>query len=303
MSVVSVKPLHERQRSQYRDSKFAYSLVWLVVCSEITDGSATALHADGIPVAGDVFIDVAGNVAALTSIDVDLHGNGDRQFEVLCEFDTTVGGDNDDNPLDQPWGYNYTYQESTENYFIDRSDPNGDTGTANKPVVNSAGDAFQQFMTRENGMLVITLTRNVSSYSPANLDQYKHTVNMAPVTIDGTSYATGTLKLSPITATKNTVTLKNLTTVTYYAETLTFKARHEGWNQTVLDVGFHTLVGTKSNNTQSIQPIVDANGTPVTTPWPLDGTGHAKPNSTDTPANLTFSPYFAFLDWTPLSIS
>jgi hypothetical protein len=248
-----------------------------------------------------VFVDIVGNVAALTSIDVDLHGNGDRQFEVLCEFDTTTGL-SQDNPLDAPWGYNYTYQESTENYFIDRSDPNGDTGTTNKPVVNSAGDAFQQFMTRENGMLAITITRNVSSYSPAALDVYKHTVNMAAVTIDGTQYAIGTLKLSPITATKNTVTLQDMTVVTYYAETLTLKARHEGWNQTVLDVGFNTLVGSKANNTQKLQPIMDANGNPITKPWPLDGTGNAKPNATDTPANLTFSPYFAFQDWTPLGI-
>jgi hypothetical protein len=300
MGVVSVKPLHLRQRSQYRDNKTTHTLVWLVQCSSITDGAATAIWADGVPRPGSAFIDTIGQVATLASIDVDLHDKGDRQFEVSCEFDTSIisGGDN---PLDQPWGYAYTYQESTENYFIDRSDPAGDSGTNNKPVTNSSGQAFQQFMTRENGMLNITLTRNVATYSPADLDVYKHTINMAVITIDGTEYDIGTLKLSPITATKNTVTLQDMTVVTYYAETLQFKARHEGWHDHPLDIGTAELVGVKLQNTQLTRPIVDSDGTPVTA-WPLNGSGVKMPNATDTPATLDFEPYFAHQDWSALNI-
>jgi hypothetical protein len=69
-----------------------------------------------------------------------------------------------------------------------------------------------------------------------------------------------------------------------------------------LDVGFNSLVGDKTLNTQTLRPIVDAAGLPIKKPWPLDGSGNKKLNATDTPAVLSFAPYFS-MDWTPLNFS
>ncbi|MDF2434807.1 MAG: hypothetical protein JWP44_4438, partial [Mucilaginibacter sp.] len=114
-------------------------------------------------------------------------------------------------------------------------------------------------------------------------------------------FAAGTCKLSPIGAVKNRKVMSNRTVVVYYAETLTIKARHQGWHDHPLDVGYNELVGDKTKNTQLLRPIVDANGLPLQKPWPLDGTGKRKPNATVAPAVLDFQPYFT-TSWTPLAI-
>jgi hypothetical protein len=302
MSVTDVQPIHPRRRSSWRNGTLIHTLLWLVTCDSQFDGPAVAIFADGIPQNGDVLVDGDSNVCPLTGIDVDPRNSADRIFEVLCEFTAAADNNTDTNPLDQPWDYAYSYNESTEPYFIDRSDPDGDSGTNNKPCVTSAGEAFQQFMTRERGELTITLTRNVASHNAAALDVYSHTINMATITIDGNGFATGVLKISPISAKKNVQKNKDGTSTTYYTQTLTFKARHQGWHDRPLDVGFNQLVGKKSNNTLSLQPIVDANGLQVTKPWPLNGSGAAMLNITDLPFTLDFEPYFAHQDWSALNI-
>src|SRR3954471_1763461 len=113
---------------------------------------------------------------------------------------------------------------------------------------------------RDKGWLNITMSRTEPPHNPAAADQYSNTVNNAPVNLDGTTYATGTLKLSPITATKNTKTLRNGTTVTWYAKTYQFKARHEGWHDKPLDIGFNELVGKVTTNSQNLRRIVDSSG-------------------------------------------
>ena len=302
MAVVSVNPIHPRRRAAYRDSKTTYTLLWLVKCDSAFDGPAAAIWADGIPRPGDVFVDYASQICPLTSIEVDPRQNADRVFEVLVNFDTPTPGQADQNPLDAPWGWSWSYAESTEDYFIDRSDPNGDSGTTNKNVVNSAGEAFERWLQRERGELQITMTRNEATHDAAADDQYCHTINSTAINLDGTTFAIGTLKLSPIGAVKSTKVMQDKSVVTYYAKTFQFKARHQGWLDTPLDVGFNELVGDKTINTQTLRPIVDANGLPFKKPWPLDGTGKKKENATDTPATLSFAPYFA-KDWTALNLS
>lgn len=303
MAIVSVEPIHPRRRSQYRDSLVTHYLLWLVTCDNAADGTAAAIYAAGIPRPGDVYVDGGGEICEVTGIDVDPRQNSDRHFEVNVEFSSPTPDQTDDNPLNQPWGYSYSYSETTEPYFIDRSDPAGDSGKNNQVVVNSAGEAFEQFQQRERGELTITITRNVASHNAAALDAYSHTINPADVVIDGITYAAGTLKLSPIGAVKSRKVLKTLQVVVYYAETITLKARHQGWHDHPLDVGFNELVGDKTLNTQMLRPIVNANGLPLGKPWPLNGKGAKMPNATDTPATLDFEPYFAHTDWTPLGLT
>jgi hypothetical protein len=301
MAVVSVQPIHERRRSSYRDFKTVHYLLWLVTCDQPTDGPATAIVANGVPQYGTAFVNVDGSVAYLTGIDVDVRGNSDRHFEVMVEFtyDPTAP---DDNPLNQPWGFSWSYQETTEPYFIDQSTNGPPVNGVNTgaPVVNSAGEAFEQFMQREKGLLTITMTRNEASHDAAADDAYSNTVNLNDVTLDGATLLAGKVKLSPIAAVKSYKKLRSGTTLTYYAKTYVFKARHEGWLDAPLDVGFNELTGNKTLNTQSLRPIVDSNGMPIKKPWPLDGTGKKKPNATDSPNALSFQPYTK-MDWTALN--
>lgn len=300
MAVVSVQPLHERRRSSYRDQKTVHNLLWLVTCDAATDGPATAIVASGVPQPGSAFVNVDGSVAYLSGIDVDVRGPSDRHFEVMVEFTTLGPNDPDDNPLNQPWGFAFSYQDTTENYFIDQS-TNGPGGVG-VPVVNAAGEAFEQFYQRESGILTITMTRNEATHDAAADDQYSNTVNEGDVTLDGATLLAGKVKLSPIGAVKSYKKMRNNTTLTYYAKTYSFKARHEGWHDAPLNVGYNELTGQKTLNTQGLKAIVDSNGMPIKKPWPLDVNGQKKPNATDTPDALDFQPYLT-MDWSPLNFA
>lgn len=299
--IVAVEPIWERRRSQYRVNKMTHYLMWLVTSDDGNDGPALAILADGIPDPGTAFVDADGNVAYLSGLDVDPRAGSDRHFEVQAEFTTLDPSAPDDNPLNQPPGFTWSYQESTENYFQDNT-PVSATPPGPYQVTNSAGEAFEQFLQRENGMLTITMTRNEATNNAAANDAYSHTINQGAVSLDGTSFGVGILKLSPIGAVKSFKTLRDGTALTYYAKTYVFKCKTAGWDDKPLDVGFNSLVGNTTTNTQSLRRIIDANGNPVTKPWPLDGSGNKKPNATDTPFVLDFKPYKT-ADWTALAFA
>jgi hypothetical protein len=296
MSIVSVGELWDRRRTSYRDYLLVHYLMYQVVCDNGSDGTATAAGAAGIPRPGDAFVDPYENVAYLTGIEVDPRNGADRVFEIQVEFTTLNPSAPNDNPLLQPPGYTFTYNEQTSAYFTDNT-----PGTP-KQVVNSAGDPFETFMQRETGELQVVMTRNEATHDAVAMDAYGHTINTAVVTLDGNNFDIGTLKLSPIQATKSQKTLRTGEVVNYYAKTYTFKARHEGWHDMPLDIGFNELVGTKTKNTQNLRRIVDSNGNPVTKPWALNGSGVKMPNATDTPATLDFQPYIP-MDWSGLSLT
>lgn len=300
MAVVAVAPIFERRRSTYRNNVMSHFLMWLVTCDNGNDGTAAAIEADGIPTAGDVFIDSKGYVAYLTALDVEPRANSDRHFEVQAEFDTPSPTAADDNPLAQAPTFSWAYENQTSSYFTDNS-TNGPNG-GGVQVVNSAGEAFEQTPTRDTGVLVITMTRNEATHDAAADDVYSNTVNSGPVTLDGTVYAAGTLKMSPITATKNIKTMRSGLPITYYTRTFTFKAKHEGWHDQPLDVGFNYSVGDATKNTQNLRRICDGQGMPVTKPWPLDGKGNARQNASDPPAVLDFQPYTSS-DWSSFKFS
>lgn len=300
MAVVAVQPIFERRRSTFRNNVLAHFLMWLVTCDNGNDGPAAAIEADGLPSAGDVFIDNRGNVAYLTALDAEPRSPSDRHFEVQAEFDTISPSTPDDNPLNQPPMYAWSYENTTEAYFTDNS-TNGPQG-GGVQVTTSAGEAFEQLPTRDTGVLVITMTRNEATHDAAGDDQYSNTVNAGPVVLDGTTYATGTLKMSPITAVKSVKTMRSGLPVTYYTRTFTFKAKHQGWHDRPLDVGFNYSVGQTATNTQNLRRIVDGQGMPVTKPWPLNGKGAAMPNASDPPAVLDFQPYTS-MDWSALKLT
>lgn len=300
MAVKSVKPRHERRRSSFRDGKLVHTLVWLVTCDAIGDGPATAITAPGVPGPGSYLLGVTPR-AKLSGKECDPVQSSSNHFDVVCEFTQVDDPEPDPNPLHRAPEYSWEYTDATEPYFIDASTKGADGKGV--PVVNSAGDAFEQFMERESGELVIKMTRNEATYDAAALDVYKHTVNKFPVTLDTTTYAVGTVKLSPITATKMWERMPDDTVVVYYKRSYVFKARHEGWHDHPLDVGFNELKKRRNQDDPiTTVPIVDANGLPLAKPWPLDGKGNKQKNVTDKPAELDFQPYIE-MDWTPLAFT
>jgi hypothetical protein len=294
MAVVSVKESTDRRRSQIKDGKRSEVRVFIVKCDDPRDGTAAAVTGNDGARAVPMYKEQhpVATMCVASSIEANPIPNTPLHFEVVAEYTDGDVTDQPVHPLERPWDFAWGAVEFTEPYFVDRS-------PVPKPVVNSAGDTFENNFERDSGEMTITLTRNEATHDANEAETYSHTVNDAVVTLDDTGYARGTLKMSPITAQKVTETWQG-EQVVYYRKTYIIKARRNGWHDQPLDLGFNELkdvvTGGRGGREGGIPfkqrtPIVDAASLRVQKPWPLDGTGKRKLNATDTPATLDFQPY------------
>lgn len=294
MAVVSVKERSERQRSSTRDGKTTHTRVFLVECSDIADGTATALTADDgvmrVPGTGDYYKGIP-----FSGKDVERVAKSAKHYEVTVEFAGSGEGTEADDihPLDLPAEVSFGADNVTEPYFLDHSDPP-------RPVVMSTGEAPEQFLERERGELVITFVVNVPWWSAVEMEGFGNTINAEAVVIEGDTYPPETLRLLPPTANRQieTVRISGVPTeVVYWRATFVLKARAAGWNDKLLDVGYSEIVE-KVETVESVptvvkklQPIYDRAYGFLRRPWPLNGGGTKLLNPTDTPAELEFKPY------------
>jgi hypothetical protein len=301
MAIKSVKK--QGERSGIKDGKLTHTVTFLVVTTDPADGTLAALTADDgtnkVPAYGSRLSPNNPLSIVVTSKDAEPLQDSLFHFTVTVEYAAVDPVKMPGDPLNRPPEISYSPTEGTETYFTDRS-------PQKRPVVNSAGDPFESFHERECGELTLQITINEPTHNAATADAFSHTTNAAPVTIDGTTYATGTLKLSPIGATKQTETVESdgvAMTFKFYRRTYTLKARREGWKDRPLDVGTNELVpDADATKPPRLRPIVDAINAPVKKPWPLNGSGRKKPSMADKPAELEFLPY-AEADWSSLAFT
>lgn len=286
MAIVSVKELHQKRRSSVKDGKTSHTRAFIVITDDIADGTAAAILAPAVPRYGHAHpIDTA---CTVTSVDADPVNDSSNHFEVVCEY---AAGDSGfvvvDNPLNRPPEVSWNSNETTTAYFLDNSNPP-------KLVVNSAGEPFDNYLERETGELGIQITMNEATFDASAADAFSHTINDGPVIIDKTTFAEGTLKLSPIQATKVKERVETdgvVMVVTYYKKTYTLKARRDGWKDKPIDTGLNERVGNLAAGFK-LKPIVDVTNAPVKKPWPLNGTGRKQSGDTTVPpVTLEFEPY------------
>ena len=309
MAVISVREKFDRRRSSIKDGKLSHVRVFLVIVDDPTDGPGVALFGnDGTNSVPRENVDTwpGNSLLRCVSVEAEPVSSSALQFEVTAEYETISLEEQAENPLDRPAKVAYTFQESTEAYFYDHSPAPDDWNVLKdgewkgKPVVNSAGDGFEDSFEREAHQLVITVVRNEVSYNPVIADAYSNTVNDADIVIDGITYPARTLKLSPICGTKNTEKLSSGPTVTFYEVTYQFKARADTWRDKPLDVGFNEYIADADpQKPGKLRLIVGSDSVPVKRPWPLDGKGRKKPKATDVPKVLEFQPYKE-LSWASL---
>jgi hypothetical protein len=286
MAVISFKEQHQQRRSTYRDGKWTHQRQWQAECDDPDDGTVVAAAAAPPPGA----VHPKDGSARLTGLEVTPTNSSERIFTVLAEYSSTGLIGLPANPLDRPPTIVYGSTDATEEYFLDRSTPDP------KPVTNSAGDHPESFRERDTGELVLTITTNEETFNPLEMDEIKNTTNKDIVSIDGIEYAPGTLKLSPPTAKKVTEKVEGeggtFENFTYYEVTWVLKARKDGWDDKLIDVGLNELVpNSDPTKPAKLRPIVDSTNLPVKKPWPLDGHGRKLATPDATPATLTFKPY------------
>ncbi|HEV2294098.1 MAG TPA: hypothetical protein VGR35_09580 [Tepidisphaeraceae bacterium] len=296
--VISVRERFQNRRSSFRDGVKTHQREWLVTCDNGTDGTAVALTAnDGTRrIPPENTLHPQDLSARLTSLEADPHQGSDRHFLVKGEYTGTGLMGLPPNPLDRPPEISYSYTEFTKPYFMDRSKPDP------KPVVNTAGDPFEQYLERDDGELVINITINEPTFDVLAMDELKHTKNEGICHIDGTSFAPGTLKVSAPSAQRIIENIEGeggtIQRFKYYRVTYVVKARKKGWDDEVLSYGLSELVPDPKDplKPKRLRPIWDGTSQSVRKPWPLDAEGKRMPNPFDKPATQTFVPYDP-MDW------
>jgi hypothetical protein len=216
------------------------------------------------------------------SIETKVVPESNRQhFTVTVTYSSKFDPANSDpDPRNWPAKYAWAFDNGTERYFFDRD-------STPKPCTNSAGERFEEFLEREMGSLTCVVTKNIAAdaYDPDQANTYGNAVNSDTITVDGATIIAGKCKMKGLPCgpvqTQKGFSYRELST------TLQFR---DSWDQVVEDRGFHEQVTIASH--KKLQDIQKGNP-PVKPdrPWPLNGSGLAKPNVDDTPANRTFVPY------------
>jgi hypothetical protein len=195
-------------------------------------------------------------------------------------------------PLTLPPAIEWDFSEDGDvPYFLDCS-------STPKPVTNSAGELFQDYLTRANGAITasfsINLTPGAAASMASTLTQYTYpvtAVNSGGITFDGLTLNANQARIKGANISALTKQLVFGTYVQFRTVkfNLAFKAN---WQDKIDDRGFNQKWTSNADGSVTLKEIVK--GVPPTKPdrpWPLDGNGNAKPNITDMPSQLTFQPY------------
>ena len=197
-------------------------------------------------------------------------------YRITITYSTPAGGATSESPLDRPSILTGSYDEWTEVYFEDRSDPV-------KKAINTAGDRIDPLPQRKNGSLILQITKNIASYPAGDYDNFKYTTNTNAITIRGITYTADTLLFLPPTVQE---VWESIGTAIYHYFATTFRLATDAnkHKQKYESRGYYSI------EASTYKPILDKAGLPVTAPWPLDSSGYAAASAGATPALITLVP-------------
>lgn len=219
----------------------------------------------------------------ISNLDCSVIGRNGLWWQCDATVEIIPWGGSDPTPLMRPSILTSTYDETLDPYFKD---------AYGSLITNSAGDRFSEFPQRRNGKHLLQITKNFASFPALAYDAMKFTRNSVAVIIKGTSYDANTGLLLPVTVQE---IIEQVGGVLYDYFSTTFRILIDGnYHEDLMeDRGFFQF--TPGASTGHVE-ILGTDGHPLTTPWPLDGLGHAKPNATDAPPVAGRFPYLA-INW------
>lgn len=280
MSVVKVRQVDaELGHEKY----FTGRRVYEVDTDDLIDDESTALTAsdgtDSIPGKGDEW--TADHPAVVVRRTARRLNREQFTFEVTVEYSSEparVGSASQaDNPLNRGNSYEYGDEMVTEPYFEDETTPTP------KRVVNTNGKPFASDPTRERVVGTITITRNVADFDDENVRNWRNKINDDNVTIRGIQYAADRLRVLSWTGSGP----MEENGVTYWTERirLGIKMDGNGWTDEFTCFDHEQLINGE------LKDIKNADGDPVTKPYPLAENGSAAATPETKAHVLEFRPY------------
>lgn len=155
-------------------------------------------------------------------------------------------------------------------------------------VKNTAGQPFDPPLVTQILLpyVEVTLWKTQASFNTDVVPLFargRPVVNSAAFSIDGVSFGIRQLRLSVSSADK-----EYEGAATYYRVTYRFDVNSDTWDLKPASYGYYEW----DSGTSKMKPIVDAEGNPVSVPWPLDSSGVKIANPVTTSAAImNFKPY------------
>jgi hypothetical protein len=262
-------------------------------------GQDLAITATNIPTVGSYWPRTVSGRATPTVRNVSarpLDAASRKLWEVTVSYsnETDSAGEKESEAELAPWlktpKYNYDFNDYAVALEYDNGSPTG------RKVQNTLGEPFDPVPTVSKALRRITITRASVSYNDATADAITNTINNAPITIRGNTYAAGMLRLLKWSAVSNEYATDQGVLIDYFDETVEVEVGDYtyGHDLRILNQGYKEL------KDGTVQRAVDEEGNFEAQPVPLaaDGTRLAVDA---TPVFQAFQPYRS-ADWSALLV-
>jgi hypothetical protein len=258
MSVIDWTEIHNGRDSDFETSKKQsvrrYTRVFQATTDSNTDDGLVVKQYANCPRHGDVHNSDPG--AWCRKVNARNESFSKRVWLVTAayssEYEVTA------NPLDDPADIDWDAVTFTRPYTQDKD---GDA------ILNSAGCAPDPPLEDDDALWVVNVRKNLAAI-PAWILSFKNTVNSSSFVLDGVPIAARQARLSGIKISNQ----QERNDISYRVVSMSFRLKDDGdtWDKVWLDQGMMEL---NADDTK-LQKITDANGAYVTSPVPLDGSGH-----------------------------
>lgn len=260
MTVTFVEELAAARKGKNTKGIRTYTRAFLLTTSSQSEGPyAVGSHAS-LPVIGSAHDEDPAAYCNDISIDCT---NPWKGWTATYNYTTEVGTF-DPNPLFEPAVIEWDGENFEEPAPYDL---NGDA------TLNSAGDPFEDLM-RERSRRVVTIVKNIGNV-PAWILDSEDAVNSAAFTLDGFPIATNKARLKAPRIGR----WQNRNGIAYREMTMVITLNKNGWTSTPIDRGFRF----KNGSGDRIR-ITNDDGTDISAPVCLDGTGLVLTNPTPSTA-------------------
>ena len=242
--------------------------------TQTTPADAAAWFIVNVMNIGGDYPGTTGGVLPCIDIGIDPRDETRMLFRADCSFDSSISVAA--SPLDEPTAYEYDPEIFEEAYYIDK------TPTTAKLARHTNNVPFSTLPTRQASIRNIKITKNVDATNTmATYDGWQDTVNQSSVTIEGLSHAARTLLVSKVGLSKS----QTQNGVAFKVLSVELKYKKATWDQKFESLGVQELVS------GSLRPITNADGQPISEPWPLQSSGAKAASQSDAGYEIVLKPY------------
>lgn len=244
-------------------SELRYTETWGVETNAATDSSSTVLQYPGLPVIGVLY---PGDARATCRRRVPqlMNFTESRQYwEVVVEY-STKGEDEDEDekeePLNRPAKWSGSFQQFQAIAEKDRDD---------KPILNTAGDAFDPPLMKDDSRPVISCVKNFGSLNLNFWSSLRDVIN---------SNSWGVFQEKTVKVMNISWDQKFHQNTVYYEVVFSFQINPDGWDAEILNRGYRQI----ENAGEEPKPITVSSKlgeTLLTEPALLDQAGKLVPKS------------------------